>query len=167
MIIDQYLSTYQFSEYHEMEIARSVEKVYPLILSTPFTRSNIIRWLFAFRGLPRKMDSVGGFIESGFIKLEEKQNEELVLGFLFGASGLRAVSPSVFKRFDENNHVKGVWNFRVQSRGEKSIASTETRVHCLGGIARTLFALYWFPVSRFSGLIRREMLRLIKQEAEK
>ncbi len=61
---------------------------------------------------------------------------------------------------------KAAWNFFIEELGDGRVRlTTETRVRCTSGGA--LFRLYWFFVGPFSGWVRREMLRLIKEDAEK
>lgn len=111
------------------------------------------------------MDSIDGFIQCGFLILEEKQDEEIVLGFLLGLGGIKVVTPQEFIEFNEANYAKGVINFRIIQHGNASLLSTETRVHC-DNVTKIIFTLYWSLISRFSALTRIEMLRLIKLEAE-
>ena len=64
---------------------------------------------------------------------------------------------------------KAVWNFSL-SDGTVSGATllkTETRVLCLDEASRRRFRLYWSVVGFFSGIIRREILRVIKNSAER
>lgn len=166
MLIDKYLKTYEFSEYHEIAVSQLPAVVFPLIKTINFKKSKTIKMLFLMRGLPRKMETLDGFIECGFIELEKRENEELVAGFLLGIRGIKAISPLEFMRFAEANYIKGVWNFKLRQRGNETLLSTETRVHCPGNTARFFFSCYWFLIAYFSGLTRREMLRLIKAEAE-
>ncbi len=42
----------------------------------------------------------------------------------------------------------------------------ETRVQCLGPRARRNFRLYWALIGPFSGLIRKEALRLVRKGLE-
>ncbi len=166
MLIDKYLSSHEFSEYHEIAVSRPPDVVFPLIKTVSFKKSIIIDFLFLIRGLPKKMDTLNGFFEVGFMELEEKKNEELVVGFLLGIRGIKVVSPVEFQEFNQAGYVKGVWNFRLQPRGNETVLSTETRVHCPGKTARRFFSVYWLLISYFSGVIRKEMLRLIKEGAE-
>lgn len=59
--------------------------------------------------------------------------------------------------------VKVVWNFRFEELEEnKTKVSTETRILCVVPITKLTFGLYWTMVKPFSGLIRKEMLNIIK-----
>ncbi|HSV44824.1 MAG TPA: alpha/beta fold hydrolase [Ramlibacter sp.] len=62
---------------------------------------------------------------------------------------------------------KVVFSFRFSRQGEGQVlVDTEARVLCVGRAARLRYLPYWLAIKPFSGLIRREILRLIKQEAE-
>ncbi len=75
-----------------------------------------------------------------------------------------------FKEFvidASKQNLKMMWNFYFKEVAEnKTLVSTETRVSCLTKKSKMLFSLYWFFIKPFSGIIRMEMLRLIKQKAE-
>ncbi|OGW24315.1 MAG: hypothetical protein A2X59_07925 [Nitrospirae bacterium GWC2_42_7] len=168
MLIDKYLDKYQFSEYHEIDIAREAGNIYPVIKKINFKKSKVLNLLFSVRGLPEKMQDINGFIESGFILLEERANEEIVMGFLFGVTvrEIKVVTPEAFREFKDTNYIKGVWNFRLRAENNRTILSTETRIFCPSKTSKLFFSVYWFFISYFSGLTRMIILRLIKQEAE-
>lgn len=164
--LDSLLPQFQFSEYHETVVARPVERVFPLLKTMDFTQSRTIRFLFRLRGLPRQMGTLQGFLDCGFMLLEEISNEELVIGFIIGRGGLKIIPPAEFKAFSATGHAKGVWNFHLETTVHGCILSTETRVQALDMKTKLIFGTYWFFISRFSGLIRRIMLKRIKNEAE-
>ena len=170
MLIDEYQREYHFNELHRTQISAPPECIYPIIKSIDFFKSRTIGFLFTVRGLPRGMCSLESFIESGFILLGERVGEEILIGLLFHPLRFRpiCVSPDEFRRFHEGNHVKAVMNFHLSKIDENtSLLTTESRVFCTSGKARLMFTPYWLLISRFSGLIRIIMLRLIRQEAEK
>ena len=112
------------------------------------------------------MSNFYAFVENGFIFLDEKENDEIILGFLIGWKGLTKVPPDEFKHLQDKRYIKGVWNFKLSPSGENTSLSTETRVYCPTKLSRIRFSMYWFVISRFSGLIRKIMLKLIKEQAE-
>jgi hypothetical protein len=62
---------------------------------------------------------------------------------------------------------RAVWNFTVQeTRAGRSVLSTETRVICGDPASRLKFRLYWLLSRPFSGLIRRMMLRAVRQACQ-
>lgn len=168
-MLNKYLKTFQFSEYHEIPIKSNAKEIFPLIKSIDFKKSKLIWLLFSLRGLPQKMDSINGFLEQGFILLEEKADEEMIIGFLFSIpiKETKRITPDQFAGFNDEKTIKGVWNFKIRKSGSGNVLSTETRVFCPTRMTKLFFAFYWFCISYFSGLIRMEILKLIKKEAEK
>jgi hypothetical protein len=107
-----------------------------------------------------------------FILLGEKPNEELLLGLVgrfWTLSGeLRRLDSEGFRKFNEPGFAKAAWNFSLSERSDGSVLlETETRVCCTNDASRKRFRLYWFVIGVFSGLIRREVLRAVKQNAER
>ncbi len=147
-MLNKYLKPFQFSEYHEIHIQSQARVIFPLIKRIDFKKSKLIKLLFTLRGLPRKMDSIDGFLEQGFILLEEKADDEMIVGFLFGIpiKELKRISPDQFASFDDRNFIKGVWNFKLKKSGTGNLLSTETRVFCPTRITKLLFAIYWFCI---------------------
>ncbi|MFC1848203.1 hypothetical protein ACFLXV_02685, partial [Chloroflexota bacterium] len=170
MLLDKYIRDFQFNEVHQIAIGARPQDIYPSLKRIDFSRSKVIKLLFTIRGLPKRMCSLEGFVDVGFILLEENDGEELVIGAIFHPLKFRpvAVSPNEFIEFNEKDHVKAVMNFLISEIDEnRSLLTTESRVFCTSGKARLLFTPYWWLIRRFSGLIRIKMLQLIKQEAEK
>lgn len=169
MLIDKYINTFHYNEVHKIEISATPKDIYPLLKTVNFYRSKLVKLLFTIRGLPIRMCSVEGFIKVGFMLLEENVGEEIVIGLIFHPIKFRPISvpPDEFATFNEGDHVKAVMNFFISGIDEKrSLLSTESRVFCTSAKAKMLFTPYWILIHRFSALIRVEMLRLIKQEAE-
>lgn len=163
---NDYLPTFQFSEYHDIEIDQGVDQVFSAVKDLDLSQSKVINLLFLIRGLPKDMHTLSSFLDYGFILLEERKNEEIIFGFLIGWKGLNKVMPAEFRGIAANDYIKGVWNFRLSPRGGRTRLSTETRVFCPNKGSKFRFSIYWLFISRFSGLIRKIMLRMIKQQAE-
>jgi len=167
MLIDKYLQKFDFNEYHEITIQASPVEIFPVIKELDFTKSRLVKLLFTLRGLPKSMRNMKGFIEVGFILLEEKENEEIVLGFLANHRGLKIVTPEEFINFAQAGYVMAAWNFHlVQVDEEKTLISTETRILGTSKKAKFIFSLYWFFIYPFSAFIRKVLLKMIKDEVE-
>lgn len=175
MLIDDFLPVYDFSERHETNIRASRQQVYAAVDSTDFSDSWIIWGLLALRGLgwsrPTKSVTLGDMTSDGFARLGEKPDKEILLGlagkFWTLGGSLQKVDRDNFREFDEKGFAKAVWNFSLSSASKgETLLKTETRIRCLDEGSRKSFALYWTVIEPFSGLIRTEMLRLIKQKAE-
>jgi len=174
MLIDDFLSVYDFSERHETKIRASREWVYAAIDSTDFSDSWLVWGLLALRGLgwsrPAKSVTLRDMTSDGFAVLGEKPNEEILIGlagkFWTLGGSLQKVNTENFREFDEKGFAKAVWNFSLEEKDGETTLKTETRIRCLDEGSRKSFALYWTIIESFSGLIRTEMLRLIKQKVE-
>jgi hypothetical protein len=75
---------------------------------------------------------------------------------------------SDFVEFSEPGYVKAAMNFLVESAGPgRSTVTTETRVVATDPDSFRSFRRYWVIVAPFSALIRRRMLSLIREHAER
>ena len=170
MLIDEFLSDYDFVETHNISIRASAADVYRATNEVDFSDSCLIRWLFRIRGLSTKNVTLASLKRSRFEILGQTPGRELLLGIVgrFWTPGgdTKKIDAESFKKFNSTGYAKAVWNFAIQSDGPDLRLSTETRVKCTDSESRRWFGFYWMLVRPFSGLIRMEMLRLIKNRAE-
>ena len=170
MLIDEFLPEFDFVERHETTVHGSAADILRAANEVDFAESWIIWSLFWLRGLPTEKITLRNMRESRFEKLAEAPNRELLLGiagkFWMPSGEMRKIDSETFKSFSEAGFAKAVWNFAVGENGGSTVLSTETRVKCLDADSRRSFGFYWTVIRPFSGLIRMEMLRLIKQRAE-
>jgi hypothetical protein len=174
MLIDEFLPNYDFSEKHEINIRTSAEKVYQAVNSVNLADSWVIWSLLNLRGLGRssgKTLTLRDMTKDGFAILGEKPNEEILIGlagkFWTLTGSLQNINAENFRDFQTEGFAKAVWNFSLTKKSDEEIRlSTETRIQCLGDSSLSKFSFYWRFIQPFSGLIRNEMLRLIKQKAE-
>ncbi len=174
MLIDDFMPGYDFSEKHETKIRASAEKAYAAVNSTNFSESWIIGGLLTLRGLGRRSEKTLTLLDmtkDGFAVLGEKPDTEILLGLagkFWTLSGcLQKINAENFREFGTKGYAKAAWNFALTEIGKGEILlGTETRVQCSDEASLASFRFYWRFVQPFSGLIRQEMLRLIKQKAE-
>lgn len=184
MLIDEFMSTHDVRERHEIQVAAKPERVFAALHKMDLRRSPIIRALFALRSLPafsrmRPKDAppaalgldLPGLLKSGFVLLGEIPNREIVLGlvgkFWTGSGCLQKVNAQEFSAFNAPGFAKAVWNFSLTPvSATHTRLATETRVSCLDEKSRRRFRLYWLFVRPFSGWIRMEALRCLKGRAE-
>jgi hypothetical protein len=180
VLIDRFVPDPDFSERHSIEVAGSAADAYRAIWTTDLGRSPIVGALLALRALPSALlgrepmprparsltlrDAIG----SPFGLLAEAPGEELVLG-VAGRFWRPTGNVEPFRRdlFDEplpRGLARAVWNFAVEAApGAPVRVTTETRVACADRASRLRFAAYWVLIRPFSGLIRRQMLRAIRE----
>lgn len=167
-LIDKYLSQYTFSEFHEIVVNRPIEDVYRVAKDFDLSKSRTISLLFSIRGLPTKRLNLQDFIDDiGFTNLEENYPYERLVGFWARTKIAKIPSYEDFVNNSIFPWLKVVWNFRFEELEKgKTKASTETRVLCVTPITKLTFGLYWAIIKPFSGLIRKKMLEIIKDDSE-
>lgn len=173
MLIDKFLPRWDVRERHAVEINAPAEEIYRAAHGLDFRRARLTNFLMRLRGYSGAATdfSRDELLKTGFVFLGETPNEE----FLLGATGkfwkpdgnLIRVEAGDFVRFNKPGYAKAVWNFSlVKTEDGANRLKTETRVFCTDAASRLQFRLYWFFIGWFSGLIRREILSVIKQAAE-
>ena len=167
-LIDKYLPEYTFNELHEIVVNCPIESVYHVAKDLDLSKSKIITVLFKMRGLPTKRLHLQEFIEDiGFTHLEEKYPYESLVGFWARVKIAKVPGYEDFSNNTISPWVKVVWNFRFEELEKgKTKVSTETRVLCIAKITKFTFRFYWSIIKPFSGLIRKKMLEIIKDDSE-
>jgi len=171
MLIDQILPKYDEREYHQIGIRGDRREVYQVVRSIDFSDSIIIRTLFRLRGLPPTSTNLDGLLQVGFLLVDEIPPEEFVLGLVgkfwtYRAQILKLDSVQ-YGAFNQEGYAKLAWNFAIKESAPGVVRlSTETRIVCTDDHSRSRFKLYWTLIGRFSGLTRKEMLRVVKRRIE-
>lgn len=168
-LLDKYLPHYHFSETHKLLIEAGPEKVWQAVEQADTRDSKVIRFLFRLRGMPKDSESTKGLDWKIFTELERVPNDELIVGligqFWKPTGNLQRFQSTEFVSFSDPKFAKGVMNFKVvEEADQRTWAVTETRVQINDRTARMLFSCYWFFIRPFSGLIRMEMLKSIKNK---
>ena len=179
MLIDSLAPNPDASEFHAIEIAAPCDVVYHALRTTNLADSSLVKWLLAFRLLPKlfvrrrvhtrmQFLTLDTLLRAGFGLVAEDPGREVVLGVT--GRFWRPIDNTV--PFDEENFrgpvrpgfARAVWNFAVrEGTGAQTILSTETRVICGDAASRRKFRAYWVIVRPFSGLIRILMLRAVRK----
>ena len=183
MLLDEFMPRHDFGEYHQALAAAPAQRVFQAIQELDMRQSPLVGAFMMLRELPWRLrtrdfqgQGLGRSLEQmqafGFILLAKEAPRELVLGLVGRFWSLRPqvrrLRPQDFPGFDQPGYAKVAANFLVQPLGPGLCRlSTETRVQCLGNQAKTRFRRYWTVIRPFSGLTRREWLRLARQEAER
>lgn len=169
MLIDKYLSAYDFNEYHSIKVHAPASGIYDKMLRCDVSRSFLIRALYKLRGMPKHLYTIEHLTSMGFIKLDELPGEEIVYGIVTTSPTFNCcqsnVSPASFIQNTNPSLIKAAINFHIQEQNSfAAIISTETRVWCGSSAMRSKFRLYWFFVKSFSQIIRWSMLKQMKKQ---
>jgi hypothetical protein len=161
------------------------ERTWRALRTADLGRSHLVHALLAVRALPAALTgrrdargprpgvlTLDDLLRSGFVLLAERPAEEIVFGivgkFWQPAGGVREVDAAGFRDLEEPGWAKAAWSFSVADAGPGATRlATETRVRCTDAASRRRFRAYWLVVRPFSGVIRRSILRAVRDEAER
>lgn len=171
MLIDNLLPQYEFKARYHIDINAPVEQTYSIARNLDMCDSPIVRRLFRLRGLPQSGLTFESMSKWGFILLADKPSQEIVFGligrFWTPFPEIQRIRPDAFARFNLPGFAKAAGNFSFTPLSNGGVrVTTETRVQCLCDSSRRCFRLYWRLIAPFSGLIRKEWLRMVKRGAE-
>ena len=171
MLIDEILPRYDQREYHQIGVRGNPTEIYQVVRTLDFSDSFLIRTLFRLRGLPSTSTSLNGLLQVGFLLVEEIPDEEFVIGLVGKFWTLKAeilkLDAVQYGTFTQPGYAKLAWNFAIQEYTSGLVRlSTETRIVCTDEQSKSRFKFYWLLIGRFSGLTRKEMLRVVKNRVE-
>ncbi|MBL8644905.1 MAG: hypothetical protein JNK21_13300 [Rhodospirillaceae bacterium] len=164
--LDQILPRYQFFEHHQTVVQASPERAFAAIEGVDLPDSRLARALMFLWRIPARLFLKDvpsrGMTVADFIPLACDPPRELVRG-LIGGVARRAWTHTDFAGHDGPGF-KLAWSFWVTDLGAgRCRIDTETRVLCCDAATRRWFTLYWIVIRLPSGMIRRDLLRIIKQ----
>jgi hypothetical protein len=172
MLLDQFLPNFDIKARYQIDVQAPASRAYAVTRHLDMRDSLIVRWLCRLRGLPHADFTFEGMSKLGFVLLADKPSQEIVFGligrFWTPFPRIQRVQAEDFIAFNRPGFAKAVGNmaFTPLSDGKGVRVTTETRVLCLGDASRRYFRLYWRLIAPFSGIIRKEWLRMVKQRAE-
>lgn len=170
MILDEILPTWTVREIHETKIDASPEALWQAVRHLDFSASWLTRMLFGLRGIERVGLTLSDMVKSGPFRVFAVEPEsEWVLGLVCNTKMVPVPMETrdEFEGYAEDGVSRLAWNFLIEESRNGLLLRTETRVQCMGPKSRRWFLPYWMLIRPFSGVIRREMLRLAKKQAEK
>ena len=173
MLHDNYLPEYHFNEKHSILISASPSRVYQEMITLEASQSWIVRLLLFLRGIPSgTSNGMEGWKSMGFVLLEHQLDREVILGLIgqfWKVNGkIQSCTADEFMKFNDPEFAKATWNFEIITHQQSQVVlETETRIYCVNEKAQKKFKRYWFFIKPFSGLIRIEMLKIIKRKAER
>ncbi len=178
-LLDSFFPVYHFSEHHEVRIAAPPDRVFAAVQAVTAREIRFFRlltWIRAPRLRPAPESILAPSpdrpildvaLNSGFCRLAEVPNREIVIGTLLEAGRASACVPAEFAAFDRPGVSKAVMNFRIEEDGSSGCRLiTETRVFSIGESARRRFGIYWRVIYPGSSLIRYMWLDAVRRRAE-
>jgi len=184
-ILDDFVPAYQFAEFHTVRIKAPRDRVFAAIRDVTANEITLFRTLTWIRRLgqpgpesilnpPPNEPILSMAMRSGFMKLAEEHDREIVLGTLVAAppgwlpNKDKKPTPEDFKALHAPGFALGAINFRVEDTANgETLLTTETRIYATDASARRKFAVYWRVIYPGSALIRVMWLRAIRRRAEK
>jgi hypothetical protein len=169
-LLDEILPDFDVASKYSIRIHATPDRIYQ-ILQNGVPTGTITRFLMMLRRLPRIFSQPPADEQPSFYKLKQSQGREIVVGIAGQfwkpvAKTVAIQSLEEFLHFERNGYSKAALNLQItRMQNGISILSTETRVRSYGA-AKEKFRSYWQFIKPFSGLIRREILRKIKKQAE-
>lgn len=183
MLLDDYCPRWDFREIHSIPTHATAPTVLEAVRSISPADVPLVNFMMGIRSLPAlalghslfRSDPHTPFLDqiigSGFLFLGKTDHEVLLgtIGKFWRPSGglcLDIVNAEEFKKFEKPGWAKAGWNVTVEGDGPNRRIRTETRITCTDQSARTKFRSYWWIVRPGSGMIRKSILRALKQKAE-
>ncbi|AYZ32481.1 hypothetical protein [Serratia sp. FDAARGOS_506] len=175
-LLNKYLEQYQFSERHAIAIAAPPARILAAVAAYDPKHDRFFRSMIALRELParlmpRQTPSPPPFGLHNFCLLEQ-DGTSLVYGligrFWQAEYGLEDVADGPgFLAFAQPGVAKLALGYVVNPLPDgRYRLVTETRIFCPDDASRRRFTPYWYTIRLVSGLIRRRMLREIKNASE-
>jgi len=178
--LDVCLPSYEVAERHAGPVAAPADLTFAAALDLRLDRSWLVRAIFGARALLLRSGSAPKERQSPTIADLETLGWRVVIAepnrlMVFAAvtrpweANPRFIGLALddFVRFDEPGYVKIAWSIGAEPLGPASSRFvTETRVSTTDVYARRRFRLYWAAFAPGIRVIRREIVRLVRAEAE-
>ena len=182
-LLDPLMPEYEVRERHSVSVAAPTAITFDAAHEISFQDSRIIRMIFTLRELPGRL--LGGpaaptewrpvfdeVIALGWRELTEAPGRHVIMGAVTQPwqqeVHFRGLPAKEFVAFREPGYAKIAWTIEVEPAGpSSSVFSTETRVITTDPVSRERFRRYWAFLSPGILIIRYEILRLVRAEAER
>lgn len=181
-LLDRFMPRYEVREHHQTRVHAPASVTFAAAKEMSLPRSPVVRAIFALRSIPARLGGTPprpsderGLLEEtlsiGWGVLAETPDHEIVMGAVtqpWKADVIfRALPPEEFAAFSEPGYVKIAWTLRADPLGpSSSVFLTETRAIATDQKSRARFRRYWAFLSPGILLMRHEMLRVLRTEAE-
>jgi hypothetical protein len=167
---------YECHERHELWVPAPPPVAYEAVKAVSASEIRLIGPLMRLRMLgrwPGRLDTraplLGSLEQGGFVRLAERQDEEVVYGAIgrfWRPTGNRPIAVESFAGFAEPGYAKAAMNFAVGAERGGTRITTETRILGTDPEASRKFRLYWLLIRPGSGAIRRSWLKAIQRRLE-
>jgi hypothetical protein len=182
-LLDELMPDYEVRERHSISVSAPSEITLAAAREISFGDSLIVRTIFALRAVPGRLLGVPAVhserrpildevLALGWRQLAETPGRQLIMGAVTQpwkqAVVFRGVPAGEFAAFREPGYARIAWTIEVEPAGpSSSVFSTETRVVTTDPASRERFRRYWAFLSSGILIIRHEILRLVRAEAER
>ena len=182
-LLDRFMPRYEVRERHRALVHAPASVTFAVAKQASFQRSPVVRAIFALRSIPSRLRGTPapprderGILEEtlsiGWGVLAETPDREIVVGAVTqpwkADVVFRPLPPEEFAAFSEPGCVKIAWTLRADPAGPSgSVFHSETRAIATDAGSRARFRRYWAFLSPGIVLIRYEMLRQVRSEAER
>jgi hypothetical protein len=180
-ILDHFMPAYEVREVHETRVGAPADVTYAVAEGLDLQQSPLVKAIFRGRELlmgasPETRQRPHSFLSEifaiGWRTLQQQPHRYLAIGAVtqpwLPDVQFRGLPPEEFAAFQEPGYAKIAVSVVAESIGPtESLFRTETRVMTTDPESRRRFRRYWSLVSPGVLLIRREMLRLVRREAER
>jgi hypothetical protein len=181
-LLDRFLPEHEVRERHSVRVAASAEITFAAAGDVSFRDSRVARMIFALREVPMRLLGSRAAITERRSILDEvtalgwRELDKAPGRHIMGAVTqpwkrevhFRGLSPDEFVSFREPGYAKIAWTIEVDPAGHSaSVFSTETRVMTTDPESHERFRRYWAVVSPGILIIRHEILRQVRTEAER
>src|SRR5439155_2992100 len=182
-LLDRFIPRYEVRERHQTRVHAPASVTFVAAKQMSLQRFPIVRAILALRSIPSRLGGTPappaderGIVEEtlslGWGVLAETPDREVVMGAVtqpWKANVVfRALPPEEFAAFSEPGYVKIAWTLRADPAGPSTcVFRSETRAIATDAESRARFRRYWAFLSPGIVLIRYEMLRQVRSEAER
>jgi hypothetical protein len=179
LLLDRFVPAYDVRERHAITVGAPLAATWGAALAVDMERAPVVHAIFGGRRLLlANSDSatshlrLGDLEAIGWGRLAFVPGREIVFGAVTqpwkGDVTFQPLAPDAFAAFDTPGYVKIAWTIAVDSLGpDRSRFRTETRVITTDAESRARFRRYWSAFSPGILLIRWQMLRLVRADAER
>jgi hypothetical protein len=178
--LDRFLPEFEVGEVHQTRVRAPADLTFSVAQELDMQQSPLVKAIFAGRELlmggtrsrRQPQSFLSEVIALGWRVLFEEPGRHLVMGAVTqpwkADVQFRGLPPEEFPAFSEPGYAKIAWTLQAEPLSDTaSLFRTETRVLTTDPESRRRFRRYWALIAPGVVLIRWEMLRLVRREAER